>query len=81
MATTARHAATDKDSPSGPAKHIHHGRTAAAWVGSMVAMVAFLIGGIAVVMQFWPLFWGAVILLVVGLVVTRVLQVTGHGAT
>ena len=24
-----------------PAKHVHHGRTVAAWVGTTVAMVAF----------------------------------------
>ncbi len=34
-----------------PAKHVHHGRTLAAWVGSIIAMVAFIIGGIAVVNQ------------------------------
>lgn len=69
------------DSLQGQRKEVHHGRTAAAWVGSMVAMVAFILGGVAVVIQFWPLFWAAVALLVIGLVATRVLQVTGHGAT
>lgn len=61
-------------------KHIHHGRTLAAWVGSLVSMVAFIIGGIAVMVQNWPLFWAGVALLIIGLIVTKVLQVTGHGA-
>jgi hypothetical protein len=63
-----------------PAKHIHHGRTVAAWTGTTVAMVAFIVGGIAVVIQNWPLFWGSVALLVVGLIATKVLQVMGYGS-
>lgn len=81
MASTAPHSAKSSDSIGGQGKEIHHGRTPAAWVGSMVAMVAFIIGGVAVVLQVWPLFWAAVILLVAGLIATRILQVTGYGAT
>jgi len=61
-------------------KHIHHGRTTAAWVGSLTATVAILLGGIALVMQNWPLFWAAAALLVIAVIATRVLQVMGHGA-
>ncbi len=63
-----------------PAKHVHHGRTLAAWVGSIVAMAAFIIGGIAVIIQNWPLFWASVGLFVLALIATKVLQVMGHGA-
>jgi hypothetical protein len=63
-----------------PAKDIHHGRTLAAWVGTIVGMVTFLMGGIAVVIQNWPLFWVSAALLVVGLIATKVLQVMGYGA-
>ena len=63
-----------------PAKQIHHGRTVAAWVGTTVAMVAFIVGGIAVVVQNWPLFWAAAGLLVLGLIAAKVLQVMGYGA-
>ncbi len=63
-----------------PAKHVHHGRTPAAWAGSAIAMLAFLIGGIAVVIQNWPLFWVSVAILVASLIVTKVLQSMGHGA-
>ena len=63
-----------------PAKDVHHGRTLAAWVGTIVGMAAFLMGGIAVVVQNWPLFWVSAALLVVGLIATKVLQVMGYGA-
>ena len=63
-----------------PTKHVHHGRTLAAWIGTTIAMVAFIVGGIAVVIQNWTLFWASAALLVVALIATKVLQVMGHGA-
>lgn len=77
MADTAEH---EKQETNARGRIIHHGRTPAAWLGSMTAMIAVVIGGVAVVLQNWPLFWGAVALVVIGLVGTKVLQVTGHGA-
>ncbi|GAA1847207.1 HGxxPAAW family protein [Microlunatus capsulatus] len=71
---------TETGSRAEAGKHVHHGRTAAAWAGSMLAMLAFVLGGIAVVMQNWVLFGVAVVVIVVALVVTKVLQVRGHGA-
>ena len=38
------------------ANHIHHGRTMAAWVGSLTATTAILIGAIALILQNWPMF-------------------------
>jgi hypothetical protein len=61
-------------------KPIHHGQTLAAWVGSLTAMVAVLIGGFAVVFQNWVVFGIAVALLVLAGVAALVLQKTGHGA-
>ncbi len=79
MATTGQQPATvvhhDK-----PEKHVHHGRTLAAWTGTSIALVAFILGGIAVVIQNWTLFWISAALLLVGLIATKVLQVMGHGA-
>ena len=63
-----------------PSKHVLHGRTLAAWVGTTIALVAFILGGIAVVVQNWPLFWISAGLLVLGLIATKVLQVMGYGA-
>jgi hypothetical protein len=61
-------------------KHIHHGRTLAAWTGSGIALLAFILGGIAVVAKIWPLFWVSVGLIVVALIATVVLQRIGYGA-
>jgi hypothetical protein len=61
-------------------KHVHHGRTLAAWTGSVIGLLAFIIGGIAVVKQYWPLFWASVGLAVAALIVTVVLQRMGYGA-
>jgi hypothetical protein len=61
-------------------KHVHHGRTVAAWTGSVIGLVAFIVGAIAVVMQNWTMFWVAVGLAVVALIVTVVLQRMGYGA-
>jgi fatty acid desaturase len=63
-------------------KNVHHGRTVAAWTGSIIGLVAFILGAIALVIpgQNWPMFWGAVGLAVVALIVTVVLQRMGYGA-
>ena len=61
-------------------KHVHHGRTLAAWTGSAIALVAFIVGAVAVVIQRWPLFWASVALAAVALIVTVVLQRMGYGA-
>jgi hypothetical protein len=63
-------------------KHVHHGRTLAAWTGSSIALLAFILGAIALVMSpvHWPLFWVSVALAVVALIVTVVLQRMGYGA-
>jgi membrane protein YdbS with pleckstrin-like domain len=64
-----------------PHKHVHHGRTVAAWVGTLVALVAFIIGGFALVFgPNWVMFWIAVALIVVALIATVVLQKLGYGA-
>ncbi|HJY45358.1 MAG TPA: HGxxPAAW family protein [Propionibacteriaceae bacterium] len=79
MAGTAQH--SDLTSPTNRrGKHIHHGRTLAAWVGSGLGMVAFVVGGIAVVLQNWTLFWVCVGVAALALIVTVVLQRMGYGA-
>ena len=59
---------------------MHHGRTLAAWTGSTIALIAFIVGAIAVVLQNWPLFWASVVLAALSLIVTVVLQRMGYGA-
>jgi hypothetical protein len=76
--TTQRSDLTQPTSRRG--RHVHHGRTLAAWTGSVIGLIAFVVGGIAVVIQNWPLFWVSVGLAVVALIVTVVLQRMGYGA-
>jgi hypothetical protein len=72
---------TDTQNRAGaPTKHVHHGRTPAAWAGSTIALVAIIVGGIALILWNWPMFWVGVALLVASLIVTKVLQATGRGA-
>lgn len=78
--TSDEKSGSDQAAKQEAGKHVHHGRTAAAWAGSMLAMVAFILGGIAVMMQNWVLFGIAVVLLIAAAVATKVLQVRGHGA-
>ena len=62
-------------------KHVHHGRTPAAWAGVTLAMLGFLVGGFALIGgQNWVLFWIGVALCVIAVIVARVLQVMGYGA-
>lgn len=57
-----------------------HGHTAAAWTTVILVFLAFVVGGIAVMAQNWPLFWiGGVGLVVVGLIVGKVMQMMGLG--
>ena len=72
---------TEARSAASQEKHVHHGRTGAAWTGSLIAMGTTIMGGIAVMMQNWTLFTVAAVIMVVGLIITRILQVTGHGAS
>jgi cytosine/uracil/thiamine/allantoin permease len=71
----------DASNASRPHKHVHHGRTTAAWTGSVLAMAAFVLGGIAMVLgPNWLLFWIAVAILVLSMIAAKVLQVMGYGA-
>ncbi len=63
-----------------PTKHVHHGRTPAAWAGTTITLVAFIIGALGLVLGNWTVFWLAVVLVVVALIVTVVLRKMGYGA-
>ena len=81
MTSTSDSRSDATDAKDQPQKHVHHGRTVAAWTGSTLAMVAFVLGGIAMVMgPNWVLFWIAVAILVLSPLVTKVLQAMGYGA-
>ncbi|MCA0294018.1 MAG: hypothetical protein LCH96_01665 [Actinobacteria bacterium] len=62
------------------AREYHHGRTPAAWAGSIIAAVAFTLGAVAFVMgPNWTLIWVAAVLLVLSLVTGGVLRRMGYG--
>lgn len=56
-----------------------HGNTLAAWVAVAIVLLAFVIGGIAVLVSAWTLFWVAVVLAFVGGATGKVLQMLGFG--
>ncbi|HEX2174751.1 MAG TPA: HGxxPAAW family protein [Nocardioidaceae bacterium] len=60
----------------------NHGSTPAAWVAVFIVLVAFVIGGIALVFSppNWVMFWIAVALLPVSLLVGKVMSAMGLGA-
>ena len=61
-------------------KHNHHGRTPAAWTGSILTAVAFVVGSIAAVLgPNWPLVWVSAALLLIGMVSGLVLRKLGYG--
>lgn len=66
--------------PAPGARHVHHGRTTAAWAGSMTALVGFIILAAGLLFSSWPVFWIGGAVLVLSLVVTLVLQKMGKGA-
>jgi hypothetical protein len=59
----------------------NHGHTVAAWVAVGIVLAAFIIGGIAVLVSAWVLFWFAVVLAVAGGISGKVLQMMGFGQT
>ena len=72
--------ARNQSRDGGDSKHVHHGRTPAAWTGSIMAIVGFLLGGIALLGPNWTLFTIAAVICALALVVTAVLQRMGYGA-
>lgn len=80
MAGTAQQSDVTQQRTQRRGKHVHHGRTLAAWAGSTIALIAFVVGAIAVVVQNWPLFWASVGLAAVALILTVVLRRMGYGA-
>lgn len=73
--------ATTRDvAPAKPRKHVHHGRTPAAWAGSALAFLGFLIGCVGVVLINWPLVIVGAAVLVLALVAVLVLRAVGLGA-
>lgn len=57
-----------------------HGSTPAAWTAVTIIMFAFLVGGVGILISQPWVFWAGVVLVVVGVVVGKVMQMMGMGA-
>lgn len=57
----------------------HHGNTPAAWTAVCVALVAFLVGGVGLVVGNYLVFWIGVAMLAAAAVVGKVMQAMGMG--
>jgi hypothetical protein len=62
------------------AAHADHGSTPAAWTAVTIIMVAFVVGGIGVLVSQPWLFWVGCALALVGVVAGKVMQMMGMGA-
>jgi len=58
----------------------HHGNTPAAWTAVTVVLIGFVLGGLALVIGNWPLFWIGVALAPIGGIVGMVMAKMGMGA-
>jgi len=63
------------------AEHDNHGQTPAAWTAVTIMILAFLVGGIGLIVGNFVVFWVGVALFFVGIVVGKVMQMAGLGAT
>ncbi len=57
----------------------HHGNTPAAWTAVCVALVAFCVGGVGLMVNSYLVFWIGVALLAASAVVGKVMQAMGMG--
>jgi len=58
----------------------HHGNTPAAWAGVLVILVGFVVGGIGLIIDSWPVFWVGVALGIIGPIVGKIMQKLGMGS-
>jgi hypothetical protein len=58
----------------------HHGNTPAAWTAVLIALIAFCVAGVGLVVDSWVVFWIGAALLVVAGIVGKVMQAMGLGA-
>jgi hypothetical protein len=59
--------------------HDNHGQTPAAWTAVTIMLVGFIVGSIAVIQLNWVLLGIGTVVIVVGAVVGKVMQMMGMG--
>lgn len=52
-----------------------HSASIGSWVACLVIIAAFVVGGIAMIVWNWPMFWAGVGILVVGCVIARAVHI------
>ena len=60
-------------------KRSHHGNTPAAWTAVTIIFLAFVVGGVGVLVGNAVIFWVGVVLALVGAIVGKVMQMAGLG--
>jgi hypothetical protein len=58
---------------------VDHGNTPAAWTGVGIILIGFVVGGLGLVIQSWPMFWAGVALGPLGALVGYVMAKMGLG--
>lgn len=58
----------------------HHGRTKAAWAGSVIAAIGFLLSTVGFLMDIsWPVVWAGLAIVVVGAIAGLIMRNIGLG--
>lgn len=57
-----------------------HGNTPAAWTAVAIILVGFVVGGIAMIIANWTMFWVGVALVPAGAIAGKIMQKMGMGA-
>jgi len=63
-----------------------HGAKLGSWVACFIILAGFIVGGIALIIWNWPMFWAGVAVVVLGTILARVVNIMddvseygGHG--
>jgi hypothetical protein len=62
------------------AEHGNHGQTPAAWTAVTIMIIAFLVGGLGLILGISWMFWSSFGIFILGVVVGKVMQMAGLGA-
>src|SRR3954462_9189690 len=63
-----------------PPHMANHGSTPAAWTAVVIALAAFCVAGVGLVVDDWVVFWIGIAMLAVAAIVGKVMQAMGMGA-
>ncbi len=71
---------TQQHTPGSQADQHHHGKTPAAWAGSLLATLGFLVGTVGFLLNInWTVVWIGFALVALGAIVGGVMRKMGYG--